>query len=92
MTDNFTITRTYDRDEIIDWVKKCIAKGGDIFAAKRFLDDVFTGWNFDRRTSCMVELMFRDKDDMFYDLFTEKLAALDVAEGRCPINVDQFRL
>lgn len=81
MVDMFTITRTYDRDEIIIWVKKCIAIGGDIDAAKRFLDDVYTGWNFDQRTSFMVELMFRDKEDIFYDVLAEKLAELDAEEA-----------
>lgn len=77
----FTITLKYDRDEILDWVQKCIDMDGDIYAAKSFLDMLFPAWKLDQRTSCMVELMFRDGDDMFYDMFTKRLAELDAEEG-----------
>lgn len=77
MADKFTITRTYDRDEIMADVDKVIGMGGDIYAAKRFLDMMYTGWNFDQRTACMVELKFRDETDMFYSIFKDKLAELD---------------
>lgn len=81
MADMFTITREYDRDEIIADVQKIIDMDGDIYAAKRFLDWMYTGWDFDRRTSFMVELMFRDKNDIFYDLFAKKLAELEAKEA-----------
>ncbi len=92
MTDKFTLTLNYNRDEILDWAVKMKAKGGSLTQVRAFLDDIFPAWRMDTRTSCMVELMFRGPDDIFYDLFTEKLAECDIAENRCPINVDQFRL
>lgn len=93
MTDKFTLTLNYDRDEILATAKTMIEKGGDIFQTKDILDQFYPAWRMDTRTSCMVELMFRGEDDIFYELFTTKLAELDITEGRrCPVNVDQFRL
>ena len=91
MTDKFTITREYDRDQIIADVERVIEMGGDIYAAKRFLDMMYTGWNFDQRTSCMVELMFRDENDILYGVFTEKLAEVIEAE-RIAMLAREFRL
>ena len=79
MADKFTLNLTYDRDEILATARTMIEKGGDIFQTKGILDQFYPAWRMDQRTSCMVELLFRDKDDMFFDLFTEKLAELDAA-------------
>ncbi len=77
MTDMFKINLEYDRDEIIAWAQKAKDKGGELTAAKRFLDDIYPAWSLDLRTSIMVELMFRKEGDFLYDLFTHKLAELD---------------
>ncbi len=93
MTDKFTITREYDRDQIMADVDRIIDMDGDIYAAKRFLDMMYTGWSFDIRTACMVELKFRDEEDELYFIFADRLAELDgKPKSSCPINVDQFRL
>lgn len=81
MTDKFTLNLEYDRDEILEWAQKCIDRGGDIFQTKDFLDGIFPAWRMDQRTSFTVELMFRGEDDIFYELFTTKLAELDVEEA-----------
>ena len=74
MTDKFTITLDYDRDEIVNEAKKCIEMGGDIYKTKKFLDIIYPAWDKDQQTACTVELLFRDKDDVFFGVFTEKLA------------------
>ena len=76
MTDKFTLTLEYDRDEILDWVKKCIAMGGDIYQTKNFLDQIFPAWARNLETSCRVELMFRDENDPLHELFAVKLAEI----------------
>ncbi len=81
MTDMFTITRTYDRDEIFADVQKVIDKGGQLFQARLFLDSIHSGWSRDERTLIMVELMFRGEGDILYDVFTRKLAELNEKEG-----------
>lgn len=91
MTDMFTITREYDRDEILETAKTMIEKGGDIFQTKDILDQFFPAWRMDTRTSCMVELMFRDENDIFYELFTTKLAELDEAR-RMMLLANEYRL
>ncbi len=81
MTDMFTITRTYDRNEIIADAQRTILLGGNLRSARNFLDTTYPAWSLDTRTSIMVELMFRGKDDVFYDLLTSKLAELNEKEG-----------
>lgn len=79
MTDKITITLTYSRKEILDYAEKAKSIGGDLLGTRCFLDQVYPAWRMDGRTSCMVELMFRDKSDEFYALFSEKLAELEAA-------------
>lgn len=76
MTDKFTLTLTYDRDEILANVQRIIDHGGDIYAARRFLDMMYPAWGCDLKTTCKVELMFRGEDDQFHSLFENKLAEL----------------
>ena len=76
MTDKFTLTLTYNRQEILDWAEKGKARGGDLLQIRSFLDQMYPAWSIDVRTSCMVELMFRDESDYLFQIFTEKLAEL----------------
>ena len=80
MTDKFTLNLTYDRDAILADVQKVIDLGGDIYAARRFLDQMYPAWHCDLKTVCKMELMFRTKTDMFYDLYSSKLTELEAAE------------
>ena len=72
----FTLNLEYDRDVILTTARTMIEKGGDIFQTKDILDQFYPAWRMDQRTACMVELLFRGPDDVFYDLFTKKLAEL----------------
>lgn len=79
MTDKITITLTYSRKEILAYAQKAKDIGGDLLGTRRFLDQVYPAWSMDMRTSCMVELMFRDESDEFFPLYAEKLAELNAA-------------
>lgn len=79
MADKFTITLTYSRKEILDYAQKAKDLGGELLATRCFLDQVYPAWRMDGRTSCMVELMFRDESDEFFSLYSEKLAELEAA-------------
>lgn len=81
MTDKFTLTLTYSRQEILDYAEKAKSIGGDLLSTRCFLDQVYPAWSMDMRTSCMVELMFRDSDDILYSIFQDKLAELDTDNG-----------
>lgn len=82
MADMFTITIEHDRDEIIKMAQSGKDQCGDLIAVKNMLDMIYPAWGCDTRTSIIVELMFRDEDDEFYSLYTQKLAELDAIEGK----------
>ena len=88
MADKFTLTLEYDRDKILVDAQTIIDQGGDIYAARRFLDIMYPAWGCDLKTVCKVELMFRDGDDQFRPLFERKLAELEVSSMILK-NVDQ---
>lgn len=75
--DKFTLTLTYDRDEILETAQKTKDKGGTLFQTRDLLDTFYPAWRLDTRTSIKVELMFRDENDCFHELFTRKLAELE---------------
>ncbi len=77
MTDKFTLTLTYSRKEILEYAEKAKSIGGELLATRHFLDQVYPAWSMDMRTSCMVELMFRDCDDILYSMVADKLDELD---------------
>lgn len=81
MANTFTLNLTYDRDVILDTARKMIEKGGTIYQTRSILDQFYPAWRMDVRTSCTVELMFRDKDDEFFELFTTMLAKAEAEEG-----------
>lgn len=76
MANKFTVSATYDRDEIIEWAKKCQDMGADLFKTRDVLTQLFPAWFLDTRMSLTVELMFRGEDDMFFEFMTAKLAEL----------------
>jgi hypothetical protein len=77
MTDRFTLTLTYSRKEILSYAQRGKDMGGGLLQIREFLNQIYPAWSMDMRTSCMVELMFRDESDMFYSMYTEKLAELN---------------
>lgn len=83
MTDMFTVTAEYDRDEIYADAKKFVDAGSTMPLARDYLNTMYPAWSLDKRTSIIVDLMFRSEGDadMFHDLLTRKLAELNEKEG-----------
>lgn len=79
--DKFTITRTYDRDVLLAEAEKIKKMDGSLSQARTYLDLMYVGWSLNTRASLMIELVFREAGDIFFDVFTEKLAELDNIEG-----------
>jgi len=80
MANKFTITRTYDRDEIIDTVNKSIEQNGTYHQIKSLLDTLYTGWFFDIETACEVELILREKGDFIREFYQERLDEMNAAK------------
>ena len=79
MADKFTLTLTYDRDEIYEWARKVKDMGGDIYKVRSLLDQFYPAWCLDHMASLTVGLMFRDpndKDDWIGDFMRTKLSEL----------------
>lgn len=74
--DKFTLTLTYDRDEIYAMVQKAKGMNATLSQTKDILDTFYPAWSRDPRTSITIELMFRGEDDEFHQLLTDMLAEL----------------
>lgn len=84
MSDKFTLTFTYDRDEIYADVEKMLHMLNDdnsnMIGIKQYLDMMYVGWSRDLKTSITVELMLRSEDDPFYEVYKEKLNEIETEE------------
>ncbi len=81
MTDKITITLTYSRKEILEWARKSKDLAAGLIQTRQFLNETYPAWSMDIQTSCMVELMFRDESDPFFEIYSIKLAELDPKKG-----------